>query len=291
MPLMMLDSIKVSAFWLCLSITFASPLLMAQEQVKIPRSLVVELKAGNSELIYPLFIKLPKGYGKNTGKKYPVIYLTDAWYAFQIVSGATRYPMNANKMEQAIIVGISYSKGSKRDSSRVFDYTPSIAKSWRKKTGGAQQFMTFIEDTLFSYMSKNYRVDSTNNTFVGNSLGGLLGSYILLTKPKLFNNYILGSPSYWFDNKFLFELEKTVAKKQLAINGNVFIGIGERENKAQESNHEMVADAKYFYEKMQAWQQPNLRMKMLVIPEANHQTAFPTTAIQGLHWLFGKNSE
>ena len=287
---MQIVAIKVTTLWFCLSASLMSPLLMAQEQVKIPRSSVVELKASNSDLIYPLFIKLPKSYAKNTDKKYPVIYLTDAWYAFQIVSGATRYPMNANKMDEAIIVGISYSKGSKRDNSRVFDYTPSIAKSWRQKTGGALQFMTFIEDTVFSYMSDNYRVDSANNTFVGNSLGGLLGSYILLTKPELFKNYILGSPSYWFDNKSIFALEKTIAKNQPAINANVFIAIGERENKAQESSYEMVDDAKLFYEKMQAWQQPNLKMKMLIIPEANHQTAFPTTAIQGLHWLLGKSS-
>ncbi|MBL4942640.1 MAG: alpha/beta hydrolase [Colwellia sp.] len=253
---------------------------------QIPRSEVVEIKDPKSQRIYPLFIKLPKSYVRNDNKTYPVIYLTDAWYSFQVVSGATRYPMNANKMKEAIIVGISYAKGSRGDSSRVRDYTPSHNKAWKQQTGGAQQHMEFIENSVIKYMEKNYRTDPSDRTFIGNSLGGLFGTYILLTKPALFKNYILGSPSYWFDNRFIFRLEKRAGIKN--INANVFIAIGERESKALESSYEMVNDAKTFYKKMLAWQQPKLKAKILIIPEANHQTAFPTTAIQGLHWVYSK---
>jgi len=84
--------------------------------------------------------------------------------------------------------------------------------------------------------------------------------------------------------KIIFFLNVKLKK----INANVFIAIGERESKALESNHNMVQDAKTFYEKILNWQQPNLRAKILVIAEANHQTAFPTTAIQGLHWIYSK---
>jgi len=254
----------------------------------IPRSLVTELIDPISKRSYPLFIKLPKSYAKNMNKKYPVIYLTDANYAFQLVSGATRYPMNANKMEEAIIVGISYAIGSKHDSSRVRDYTPTLSKAWKQHTGGAQQHMEFIENIVFEYISKNYRTDIHNRTFIGNSLGGLFGTYMLLTKPKLFKNYILGSPSYWFDNQAIFRLEAASSQKNANINANVFISIGERETKNLESLYEMVNDAERFYKKMLNWQQPNLRAKMLIISQANHQTAFPTTAIQGLHWILGK---
>ena len=251
---------------------------------EIPRTTVVEVTDYSTGRSYPLFIKLPKSYRKNNHKNYPVIYLTDAWYAFQIVSGATRYPMNVNKMQQAIIVGISYQKGSKRDNSRVYDYTPTKVKSWRKKTGGASEYMSLLENVVFKYMAQNYRVDPSNRTFVGNSLGGLLGSYILLTKPQLFKNYILGSPSYWYDDKYIFRLEAMADRKQPVIEAKVFIGIGQRESKAYDSHYEMVDDAKLFYQKMVNWQQPKLTTKMIVIPDANHQTAFPTTAIQGLYW-------
>jgi predicted alpha/beta superfamily hydrolase len=273
---------------LSLLFIFTSSYSIASEtsSFQIPRSKIVEIKDPNSQRVYPLFIKLPKSYSKNDDKTYPVIYLTDAWYSFQIVSGATRYPMNARKMKEAIIVGISYAKGSKRDSSRVRDYTPSLNKTWKQETGGAQQHMDFIEGSVIKYMENNYRTDPSNSTFIGNSLGGLFGTYILLTKPALFKNYILGSPSYWFDNKFIFQLEKRAKIEN--INANVFISIGERESKTLESNYEMVKDAETLYTKMLAWQQPKLKLKILIIPEANHQTAFPTTAIQGLHWIYSK---
>jgi len=280
--------LKLLTYILSLLFIFTSSYSIASEtsSFQIPRSKIVEIKDPNSQRVYPLFIKLPKSYSKNDDKTYPVIYLTDAWYSFQIVSGATRYPMNARKMKEAIIVGISYAKGSKRDSSRVRDYTPSLNKTWKQETGGAQQHMDFIEGSVIKYMENNYRTDPSNSTFIGNSLGGLFGTYILLTKPALFKNYILGSPSYWFDNKFIFQLEKRAKIEN--INANVFISIGERESKTLESNYEMVKDAETLYTKMLAWQQPKLKLKILIIPEANHQTAFPTTAIQGLHWIYSK---
>jgi predicted alpha/beta superfamily hydrolase len=271
------------------------------EGVTIPRSYQVEITDPVSKLTYPLFIKLPKHYDNNKHTQYPVIYLTDAWYSFQIVSGATRYPMNIGTMEQAILVGISYAKGSRGDSSRVRDYTPSVAPGWKQQTGGAQQHIAFIENQVFPYIEQHYRADPSKRTFVGNSLGGLLGTYILLTKPEMFRNYVLGSPSYWFDNKMIFKLEaelalqyvRNSAKKSASndiynkakLKAKVFIAIGERETIGLDSELTMVEDAKAFYARMQTWQQLDLTTKLLIIPDANHQTAFPTTAIQGLHWI------
>jgi hypothetical protein len=39
---------------------------------------------------------------------------------------------------------------------------------------------------------------------------------------------------------------------------------------------------------MLGWPSDNLNIKLLVIPEADHGTAFPTSAIQGLKWVLGK---
>ncbi|GHF02377.1 alpha/beta hydrolase [Thalassotalea profundi] len=274
------------ALLMLLALTSLKTMAAENTPFQIPRTSVVEIKDPKSQEVYPLFIKLPKSYRKNSDVHYPVIYLTDAWYAFQIVSGATRYPMNVNKMKEAIIVGISYAKGLKGDASRVRDYTPSINKSWKQKTGGAQQHLDFIENNVINFIDNNYRTDPSDRTFIGNSLGGLFGTYILLTKPQLFKNYILGSPSYWFDNKFIFQLENNVKLK--SIHANVFISVGALETTAFEGQHDMVGDAQAFYQSMLAWDQPNLKAKIIVIPEANHETAFPTTAIQGLHWIYSK---
>ena len=260
---------------------------------KIPRSQVVEIQDSHVKRSYPLFIKLPKSYERSPQQHYPVIYLTDALYSFQVVSGATRYPMNSGKMAEAIIVGISYEKGSKGDTSRVYDYTPVKSPLWRKDTGGAEKFIRFIESDVFNYIEKNYRTDPDKRVFVGNSLGGLLGSYILLTKPELFRHYIIGSPSYWFHNKSIFDIAEPLLAKIRGVEANVFIAIGERETKALESQYTMVEDAQDFYELLTKWQEVEgnhkIKSKLFVIPHANHQTAFPTTVTQGLYWALAKN--
>lgn len=249
---------------------------------EIPRSNIIEIKDPDSERIYPLFIKLPRSYNNQEDKSYPVIYLTDAWYSFQIVSGATRFPMNTGKMQEAIIVGISYSKGSRGPSSRIRDYTHIEDSSWKFQTGKAKEHISFIEKSIFSFIENNYRVNESR-TFVGNSLGGLLGAYILFTKPDMFNNYVLGSPSVWFKNN-------DILKIKTAPNLNkhkVFIAVGANETIELDSpKHDMVKGAKELELKLSGELFPNTKVKLLTIQGANHETAFPTTAIQGLYWLF-----
>ncbi|MCF6443057.1 alpha/beta hydrolase [Pseudoalteromonas luteoviolacea] len=252
---------------------------------EIPRSSVIDIKDPLSNRVYPIFVKLPASYERNKQTSYPVIYLTDALYSFQIVSGATRFPMNTGKMEEAIIVGISYSKGSKGPSSRIRDYTHKKDTSWKLETGQALQHANFIESSIFPYIKSNYRVNESR-TYVGNSLGGLFGAYILLTKPDMFTNYILGSPSVWFMNNDILNIKP----KQNLNTHKIFIAVGDRETPEKDSpRHDMVTGAKKLALKLSSEQLPNVKVKFLAVQGANHETVFPTTAIQGLYWLFKKS--
>ncbi|MGI2169697.1 alpha/beta hydrolase [Shewanella sp. MF05960] len=256
--------------------------------VNIPRTLQFTLKDGGRD--YQVMIKLPKDYQKNSTHFYPVIYMTDGMYSMQVVSGATRFPMNSNMMHQAILVVIGYQKGSKGASSRIRDYTPSHDPSWKLNTGEAKRHVRFIRDTVMPFVEHYYRVDTQQNTFMGNSLGGLFGAYVLLEQPTLFTNYVLGSPSLWFDNKHLLQQFTQGFSQIPAISAKVFIGIGELERPPYtHDNHHMVADAQAFYQILLSHpsvEADTLQLKLLVIPEADHSMAFPTTAIHGLSWLF-----
>lgn len=136
---------------LCVFICFK---LSANTPYEIPRSSVIELTDPATKRVYPIFIQLPKSYVKEPNKTYPVIYLTDAPYAFPIVAGATRFPMNSGKMQQAIIVAISYEKGSRGASSRIRDYTPTQTQNWKKQTGNAKGHATFLQSTVFTFIEK-----------------------------------------------------------------------------------------------------------------------------------------
>jgi predicted alpha/beta superfamily hydrolase len=259
--------------------------------VNIPRTRQFVLKDGDRH--YQVMIKLPKDYRNNITHHYPVIYMTDSMYSLQVVSGATRFPMNSNLMQQAILVAIGYQRPSKGSASRIRDYTPSHDASWKLPTGEAKRHVAYISQAVMPFVEKNYRVDTQQNTFVGNSLGGLMGAYILLEQPKLFNYYVLGSPSLWFDNKQLLQQFAQRFSQTPAISAKVFIGIGELEKPPYtDNNHHMVADAQAFFKLLQSHpsaQSGDLALKLLLIPEADHSMAFPTTAIHGLTWLFKRN--
>lgn len=255
------------------------------ESFEIPRSETLELADPLSKRVYPLFIKLPRSYHSSKDQRYPVIYLTDAWYSFQVASGATRFPMNSGVMEEAIIVGISYSKGSRGPSSRVRDYTPSKAASWKLETGGAEAHAKFIRDTVFSYIDANYRTKAAERTFVGNSLGGLFGAYILFEHPGMFSSYILGSPSVWFDNNHILSSPITKPNKPI----KVYLAVGGLEMPEFGEREQMVTGATQLVEKINAHSNKNIDLKFHIIEGARHATAFPTTLIQGLDWIYGKH--
>jgi len=99
----------------------------------------------------------------------------------------------------------------------------------------------------------------------------------------MFNNYVLGSPSVWFkDNDILkIKTEPNLNKHK------VFIAVGANETLELDSpQHDMVKGAKKLELKLSGKLFPNTKVKLLTIQGANHETAFPTTAIQGLYWLF-----
>ena len=149
-------------FVLLLAFLLTVPYDLTAKPFEIPRSEIVELEDSKTKRVYPIYIKLPPSYHRMANNRYPVIYITDANYAFQIISGATRFPMNSGKMQQAILVGISYSKDSRGDRSRIRDFTPVYAKSWKKTTGEAENHMRFIREQVFNFIDNHYRTAPTS---------------------------------------------------------------------------------------------------------------------------------
>lgn len=257
--------------------------LNANTPYQLPRSSVIELKEKSSGRVYPLFIQLPSSYAAKPDQFYPVIYLTDAPYSFPLVAGATRFPMNNGLMQQAIIVALSYEKGSVGSNSRVRDYTPTTAKAWKQQTGNARGHLALLRDGVIPLIEKNYRAQKTDRTYVGNSLGGLFGAYILFNEPDLFTNYVLGSPSVWFDQQVIFT---TAAQKPKATT-RVYIAVGELETPVYGEAQDMVAGAQQLKNQLLALNSAQLQLRFSLIAGARHETAFPTTAIQGLDWIYG----
>ncbi|WKK80715.2 alpha/beta hydrolase [Marivirga arenosa] len=256
-----------------------TPSISDSKKYEIANSKVLPIKDSSLNRQYELYIKLPENYEKNKDYSYPVIYFTDAKWHMELLSSATEY-----LLDSVILVGISWQLDMPEDLleevgdhvSRYRDYTFStsnnIAHQSKFNFGGATDHLQFIQEDVISFIEKKYRIDPNNRTYFGYSLGGAFGAYILLTKSKTFNHYILGSPSFNNNNKILDSLFLSKRLDNKESNANIFISYGSME---KELGEEVEVFANLLESKKLSKQ----------IVEGNHKTAFPKTGINSIEWL------
>ncbi|WP_062063018.1 alpha/beta hydrolase [Aquimarina longa] len=259
----------------------------------LPNSEVFPLKSKHTQKEYDIYIKLPKGYYQSK-KQYPILVLTDAGYAFPLVSSIYRRLKFSKKINEIIIVGISHAKGDHFGTSRTRDYTPTYSpnepngysKESRLNSGQADNFIMFMKNELIPYLDSNYKIDLTQKAFAGHSFGGLLANYIVISYPETFDYYMSGSPSLWYHNKSIFEIEKKYSENNSDLDANLFIGIGALENVP--NGFQMVSDMNTLIKKLNSREYKSLNIKSIVFPNENHETVYPTFITQGLLWAFRK---
>lgn len=251
---------------------------------------------------YQLFVALPDSYGSSAGKRYPVLFVADADYAFPLTrSIASRLHKHAG-MEEVIVVGLSYAKGDGGVYSRRRDYTPTVPRGHTYRSdmpgrapafGEAAAYGRFIAGEVFPLVARSYRADMRRKIFAGHSYGSLLGLQIMLDAPRTFEHYILGSPSLWFDKGVMFEREQAYAARHKDLPASVFFGIGGLETLAPgkkrsraEEDADMVADLKEFERALKSHRYPGLKTRVRVFEDEDHASVFPLVLTHGLRaWL------
>lgn len=245
-------------------------------------SQVRQIHSESNNKDYELYIRLPNSY-ENTKTNYPLIIINDVKYGLPIASGIMHL-MGGVDIKEAILVGISYSKGDSGDLSRTRDYTPTNTLE-RPGSGQAKNYMQFIGDQVIPEIKKYYRIDDNNKVFVGHSFGGLLGIYILFNKPEMFDHYVLGSPSLWYDDKVMFDLEAKYAAQHKDLEANVVSYVGSKEN----NYRTMVDDLLDFEKILRSRQYPGLKLHVEVLADETHYSVFPALLSKGLVKVIPKN--
>lgn len=274
-------------YTLLLVLALLSAATMASNtEYKIGGTETVTIRSKVNKQEYDLYVKLPWSYAKEK-KSYPVAILSDSGFSFPIVSGVVDL-MGGRDIEEVIVVGVSYSKNTTSEVSRTRDYTPTYAPNEKgahsqeaqKQSGRASEYLEFLEKEALPLLSKKYRINQQNKIYIGHSFGGLLGVYTLLTKPNIFNTYIIGSPSLWYDNKAIFRIEEQSSDAKISINANVFMYIGSEETK--NIHKSMVDDVFVLEKKLRSRNHPDLHIQASLVNGATHFSAFPIFVTEGL---------
>jgi hypothetical protein len=237
-----------------------------------------------------LNIYLPDGYDKNDTIKYPVIYLLDgsANEDFIHIVGLVQFNSFSwvNRIPKSIVVGIA-----NVDRRRDFTYPTTIADDKKKypTTGKSENFIAFIEKELQPFIESKYKT-SASKTIIGESLGGLLVTEILLKKPELFNKYIIVSPSIWWDNGSLLNQKSRVLENNFAQQTDIYIGVG-KEGAAIGNTHVMEVDAKLLAEKLKATKSKTVNVYFDYLPQEDHGTIMHQAVSNAFKLLYKKDGK
>ena len=250
---------------------------------------------------YQVFVSLPSSYSEQATYIFPVVFVTDATYAFPLIrSIARRVGDHGAGLEEFVLVGLSYAKGETPEYSRRRDYTPTTSGDKDAVSdmpgrvpvyGEAEAYRRFILNEVFPLVARNYRIDMHRKIYVGHSYGGLFGVYMLLTEPTMFERYVISSPSLWFDNKAILTHERDYAATHEDLPASVFLAVGAYEtinlaSHDQRYNHtlDLVRDLQGFEIRLRSRHYPGLHVESTVLADEDHLTVYPAAITRALKW-------
>lgn len=269
-----------STFFTCISIMVCN-LIFAQNENKLsektPLSIgeKIEFQSAILNENRTLNIYLPNGYSKDALKEYPVIYLLDGSIDedFIHISGLVQFGSFSwiHMLPESIVVGIS-NVDRKRDF--TFPTNNKRDKEDFPTTGSSEDFINFIESELQPFINKEYKTNSIK-TLIGQSLGGLLATEILFKEPDLFDNYIIASPSLWWDDESLLRY----TPKSYSSKKSIFIAVGKE-------GEIMERISKELYDKLNLDKKENTNLYFEFFERQNHGDALHLAVYSAFEKIF-----
>jgi predicted alpha/beta superfamily hydrolase len=243
---------------------------------------------------YQLKVTLPLQYDKN--KTYPTLYYLDGWWLSEIVLGSYAILSLSQQIKEVVFVGITL-KADALDWNiqRTFDYTPSKYNLGinmtaglgdnrillnENTTGGAPLFINSLEIKVLKFMDEKYPNLSKKRGLLGHSFRGLFGFFVMQNKPALFSDYILISPSVWWNKPELLKEELFNKFNEEEKMVNIHLSYGEDESKLiKESSIKMDSI-------LNALPNNPTDYKFVTYKNTNHNSILPKAIYDGLLFLY-----
>lgn len=235
-----------------------------------------------------LNIYLPEGYNPQDVDTYPVVYLLDGSADEDFIHIAGLYQFNnfswIDGAPKSIVVGIA-NVDRKRDF--TFPTTVEEEASLYPTTGKSEAFIRFIETELQPYITSTYRANASS-TLIGQSLGGLLATEILLKRPELFDTYIIVSPSLWWNDGSLLDASSEILQATFTRKTDIYIGVGKEGIVHSLTPHVMEVDANLLAEKISTSESEHVHVFFDYLPEENHATILHQAVFNAFRMLYPK---
>lgn len=273
----------------------------AQKPYFIPKVEKHLIKSKFIDQTFEIHVQVPVSK-KDGSEKFPVLFLTDV--NSQLDTGLIHFMQISGETRRFITVGIGYPVDHVlgADNLRARDLTPTVAERpehnmpiegvapvlTEKKLGAAPEFLRFIREQLMPFINSHYNTIPQEATYSGHSFGGLFGLYVLFNQPDTFKNYMIGSPSIWWDNKLPLKWAENYIKSKKPLNAKVYLATGGREEIMGGVKHGMTNNVYTLESMLVNAKVPGLDLKTEIFPQEEHISAVYMIHSRGLRYVFGR---
>ena len=225
-------------------------------------------------------ISLPESYEVGDDL-YPVIYLLDSRTNFEHTVSMVKFLAGNQRIPEMIVVGIQNTNRN-RDLTPVSSVENSERTAWMNASGGANEFIEFIEKELMPYVEANNRT-ATYKILVGHSFGGLLATYSFFKSPELFDAYIAISPSLWYKNDLLDKNVESFLKENPDLNSTFYMTMADEGGSMLGGAYKLAGK---FESHLEENKPENFSYKFEPMFDQDHGSIPLLSTYQGLEYIF-----
>lgn len=247
---------------------------------------------GNSELrVLPptaagrhhqLHVGLPGSYAKETNRRYPVVYVTDAYWDFQKIEAIRGGLVYDKVVPEFIVVGFGYA-GQDLDYGdlRRWELSPvRFGGGGAEASGHAADFLQQIEREIIPLIDREYRTDPAQRVLAGASLGGLFTLYAMHARPGLFQGYIAATPAVVLGDDWLLGYEEEAHRVGRVPAGRLFVSGGGYESPG------FLAGIRRYHERITGRKHGGLACEYRIIEGERHAGMQFESYVRGLRFVF-----
>ena len=223
----------------------------------------------------------------------PLIVCLDGAWTAGTVRDATRIMSMSGEAPEAIVASLSFTddsmSGYLRSRTKWFCPTqwvpPEVTgvKGLKAEDAGhALTYLAFIHDQVLPRLADEYRIGE--RWLVGHSFSGLFGLRVLFSEPDCFDKYLLASPSVWWHDRVMLDIEAEYAASHDDLAATVFLSAGQEED-ALGTDFNMVGNVVDLAARLEGHAYPSLKLTHQVLPAESHSSTIGAAISQGLRWL------
>ncbi len=264
--------------------------------------LVFDLPTASNGIDYRIYVRKPLRDPEN-GEKPSCFYFLDPLRLFVPSAAMTSNYEYFNYIPTSFFIGIGYTDeadGIPKTENRTRDYTPtkftppdtshflSNNPADYIGSGGTDAFIKVLNEEIIPFVEDYFNTYESDRVLIGQSLSGLGATHILLTKPELFNRYLIVSPSLWWDDWNYERHERYIMKQVSNVEGDLFkkntrvyFAVGE-----EEDGFGMVTDLYLLVNALKMKRINNLKIHLDVLEGEIHEGVFPSAFMKGILGIY-----